>query len=104
MCIRDRLSDLSQYVDVFQDMGYDSLTHLFCMGHKELVDLRQITSMKPGHFARLLTNIKENVTATPHEASHPRGSMSQIPVSDAPSDVAQLGQIQLAQFQLAQQQ
>ena len=85
-----RLSDLSQYVNVFQDMGYDSLTHLFRMGHKELVALMQITSMKPGHFARLVRNIKEN---KPNEASHPRGSMSQIPVSDAPSDVAQLGPI-----------
>ena len=88
-----RLSDLSQYVDVFQDMGYDSLAHLFCMGHKELVDLRQITSMKLGHFARFVRSIQENATATPNEASHPRGSMSQIPVSDAPSDVAQLGPI-----------
>ena len=88
-----RLSDLSQYVNVFNDMGYDSLTHLFRMGHKELVDLRQITSMKPGHFARFVRSIRENVTATRNEASHPRGSMSQIPVSDAPSDVAQLGPI-----------
>jgi len=72
-----RLSDLSQYVDVFQDMGYDSLNHLFRMGHKELVALMQITSMKPGHFARFVRSIRENVTAT----------------MDAPSDVAQLGPI-----------
>ena len=35
-----RLSDLSQYVDVFQDMGYDSLVHLVRMNHRELMDLR----------------------------------------------------------------
>ena len=88
-----RLSDLSQYVDVFEDMGYDSLAHLFRMSHRELMYLRQITNMKPGHFARLLRNIQENATATPNAASHSRGSMSQIPVSDAPSDVAQVGPI-----------
>ena len=93
-----RLSDLSQYVNVFQDMGYDSLAHLFRMSHKELIDLRQITGMKPAHFARLVRSIQQaNVTATPNEASHPRGSMSQIPVSDAPLDVAQLAQFHLAQ-------
>lgn len=89
-----RLFDLSQYANVFQDMGYDSLSHLFLMTHKELTDLRQFTRMKPGHFARLLAGIEQvNVTATPNEASHPRGSMSQIPASVAPSDVAQLGPI-----------
>ena len=89
-----RLSDLSQYVDVFQDMGYDSLGHLFRMTHRELMDLRQIINMKTGHFARLLRSIQEaQATATPNEASHPRGSMSQIPVSDVPSNVAQLGPI-----------
>ena len=47
-----RLSDLSQYVNVFQDMGYDSLAHLFRMSHKELVDLRQITGMKQARSFR----------------------------------------------------
>ena len=89
-----RLSDLSQYEVVFEDMGYDSVEHIFRMTHKELMDLRQITNMKPGHFARLLSGIKQaQVTATPNEARHPRASMSQIPVSDAPADVAQIGPI-----------
>ena len=88
-----RLSDLSQYVDVFEDMGYDSLAHLFRMNRRELMDLRQIINMKPGHFARLLRSIQENATATPNAAIHPRESMSQIPVSDAPSDVAQVDPI-----------
>ena len=88
-----RLSDLSQYVDVFQDMGYDNLDHLFSMNRSELMDLRQIVNMKPGHFARLLRSIQENATATPNAAIHPRESMSQIPVSVAPSDVAQVGPI-----------
>ena len=88
-----RLSDLSQYVDVFQEMGYDNLDHLFRMNRRELMDLRQIVNMKPGHFARLLRSIQENATATPNAAIHPRESMSQIPVSDAPSDVAQVGPI-----------
>ena len=60
-----RLSDLSQYVDVFQDMGYDSLGHLFRMTHRELMDLRQIINMKTGRFARLLRSIQEaQATAT----------------------------------------
>ena len=103
-----RLFDLSQYANVFQDMGYDSLSHLFLMTHKELTDLRQFTRMKPGHFARLLAGIEQvNVTATPNEASHPRGSMSQnffkFPHQSLPQMWPNLDQFQLAQFQLAQQ-
>ena len=80
-------------MDVFQEMGYDNLDHLFRMNRSELMDLRQIVNMKPGHFARLLRSIQENATATPNAAIHPRESMSQIPVSVAPSDVAQVGPI-----------
>ena len=58
------------------------------------MDLSQITSMKPSHFARLLNSIQQaNVTTTPNEASHPRASMSQILVSDTPSDMTQLDPI-----------
>ena len=75
-------------------------SHLVGMAHKDLMDLRQITKMKPGHFARLLSSIQEaRVPATPSESIYPSASMSQIPVpipvSDAPSDVAQLGPIQV---------
>ena len=92
-----RLSDLSQYAVVFEEMGYDnSVGHLVGMAHKDLMDLRQITKMKPGHFARLLSSIQEaRGPATPSESIYPSESMSQIPVSDASSDVAQLGPIQV---------
>ena len=91
-----RLSDLSQYAVVFEEMGYDSVSHLVGMSQKQLMDLRQITKMKRGHFARLLRSIQESrAPATPSEASYPSASMSQIPVSDAPSDVAQIGPIEV---------
>ena len=91
-----RLSDLSQYAVVFEEMGYDSVGHLVGMTHKDLMDLRQITKMKPGHFARLLSSIQEaRAPATPSESSYPSASISQIPVSDASSYVAQLGPIQV---------
>ena len=97
-----RLSDLSQYAVVFEEMGYDSVDHLVGMSQKELMVLRQFTKMKPGHFARLLSSIQESrAPATPSEASYPSASMSQIPVSDAPSDVAQIGPIEIGPTVLA---
>ena len=45
---------------IVSGQGYDSLDHLFRMTHKELMDLRQITSMKPGHFTRLLITIQQS--------------------------------------------
>ena len=49
-----RLSDLPQYMIVFEDMGYDSVGHLAHITHKELMNLRQITNMKTDHFTRML--------------------------------------------------
>ena len=91
-----RLADLSQYAVVFEDMGYDSVNHLLCMSHKELMDLRQITNMKHGHFARLLSSVEEaRAPATASEASYPSTSVSSNLEGDSPSDLAQLGPIEV---------
>ena len=91
-----RLADLSQYAVVFEDMGYDSVNHLLRMSHKELMDLRQITNMKHGHFARLLSSVEEaRAPATASEASYPSTSVSSNLEGDSPSDLAQLGPIEV---------
>ena len=40
-------------MDIFEEVGYDSFSHLFVMGPSELSDLKRLTKMNPGHFARL---------------------------------------------------
>ena len=92
-----RICDLSQYATIFEDMGYDSVDHLVGMSQREMVDLRQFTNMKPGHFARLLKSIEEaRGPATPSEGSYPSAaSISASPVSDSHSDVTRFGPIEV---------
>jgi len=77
--IKDLLADaaLTNYADIFEEEGYDSLPHLLAMGPSELLDLKRLTKMKQGHFARFQSTIEVwRGSSTPSTASAPSTPMS----------------------------
>ena len=46
---------LSNYVDIFEEKGYDSLEYLLVMGPSDLLELKRLTKMKDGHFVSFQT-------------------------------------------------
>ena len=87
--IKNLLTDaaLTSYADIFEEVGYDSLSHLLAMGPSELSDLKRLTKMKPGHFVRLQSTIEVwRGPATPSTASTPS-----TPMSVGPVEVVEMG-------------
>ena len=81
--IKDLLHDaaLSDYEDIFEEMGYDSLEHLLTMEPSDLLDLKRLTKMKEGHFVRFQSTLKSwSASATPSTASAPTTPMSVGPI------------------------
>ena len=56
--------------DIFEQKGYDSLEHLLHMDPQDVLELKRLTKMKDGHFARFQATIKTwRLPATPSTAS-----------------------------------
>ena len=88
--IKDLLADaaLTNYADIFEEVGYDSLSHLLAMGPSDLSDLKRLTKMKTGHFVRLQSTIEVwRGPATPSTASTPSTPMSVGPVEMGPEEM-----------------
>jgi len=49
---------LANYVDIFEEKGYDSLEHLLHMGPQDVLELKRLTKMKDGHFARFQSTME----------------------------------------------
>ena len=56
--INDFLPDvtLSNYADIFEEKGCDSLDHLFAMGPSDLLELKRLTKMKAGGSFREISD------------------------------------------------
>ena len=78
---------LSNYVDIFEEKGYDSLEHLLHMDPQDVLELKRLTKMKDGHFVRFQATIKTwRLPATPSTASAPTAPMSVGPAEMGPMD------------------
>ena len=71
--VKELLEDaaLEIYVEVFENLGYDSLDHLLKMDPSALLDLKRLAKMREGHFVRLQTTINNWSIASmpqPHRA------------------------------------
>ena len=79
---------LSGYTVVFEEMGYDDLGHLLAMNPEELLELKDMVNMLPGHFARLKRTITSwrLKTATPSVStvSTPGSPSSSVPSTVGP--------------------
>jgi len=85
--VKELLEDaaLEIYVEVFENLGYDSLDHLLKMDPSALLDLKRLAKMKEGHFVRLQTTINNwSVHATPSTASAPTTPRSVGPAEMGP--------------------
>ena len=73
--VKELLEDaaLEIYVEVFENLGYDSLDHLLEMGPSALLDLKRLAKMKEGHFVRLQTTINNWSVHAPKSINGPNG-------------------------------
>ena len=58
-------ANIAQYLDKFQQKGYDDLADILSMGEKDLKELAQHTEMFPGHLRRLRNTITAIRNAVP---------------------------------------
>ena len=85
--VKELLEDaaLEIYVEVFENLGYDSLDHLLKMDPSALLDLKRLAKMREGHFVRLQTTINNwSVRLTPSTASAPTTPRSVGPAEMGP--------------------
>ena len=90
--INDSLEDvtLSNYTGIFEGKEYDSLEHLLAMGPSDLLELKRLTKLKDGHFARFQTTIK--VWRAPATAS----------TASAPATPTSVGTVEMGPFKMGQ--
>ena len=50
---------LSQYVELFDEQGYDDLDFMLMMSEAQVHGMCQAVGMKPGHAAKLTHNLSE---------------------------------------------
>ena len=85
--VKELLEDaaLEIYVEVFENLGYDSLDHLLKMDPSALLDLKRLAKMREGHFVRLQTTINNwSFRLTPSTASAPTTPRSVGPAEMGP--------------------
>ena len=79
---------LSGYTVVFEEMGYDDLGHLLAMNPEELLELKDMVNMLPGHFARLKRTITswrlKTTTPSVSTVSTPGSPSSSVPSTVGP--------------------
>ena len=60
--------ELSQYLNAFTEEGWDSVSHLRCLGEGDLAQLIADTQMKSGHAARLRSALGRAIVSQPAPA------------------------------------
>ena len=63
-------ASLLRYETIFEEMGYDDSNHLLKMNPEELLELKDMVNMLPGHFARM----KRTIASWKHRIITPNAS------------------------------